>query len=436
MKKLMAIILSCFLLLLAACGNTDTPTNSPSESDDSVNDTATPEGEEVTIQFAQWWEPELPDGYFKGLMEQFEEENPGIKVELISNGYAGTRDILVTGAATDTMPDVFGVDGVWIYDWAASGDFADLNALAENSGFDTSVIASATYYEDSMTTVNIANFVYPLFINWDIFDELGITEAPQTLQELVDTAIYVAENSDYAGFILPLQAENYGCAGNDIVSFVNASGDTVYGEDSMPNVENNSTLKAVFEAFKQMYDADALASGSMSMVDQDKVEEFANGRVAMMIGTLAWVNTIKNSSPDMNLVISGQPVLESYTGTHGMMYASWGIGIAANSPNQEAAWKLVEFLMREDINAGLCNNANALPGNKNAQPDFVSTDVCFEQAYEIFQESELKSDFSGMKGAEACQGIMLEELQYYLLGDISIDECLSNIQAGWEEQWA
>ena len=210
MKKILAIILSCFLLLLAACGNTDTPTNSPSESDDSVNDTATPEGEEVTIQFAQWWEPELPDGYFKGLMEQFEEENPGIKVELISNGYAGTRDILVTGAATDTMPDVFGVDGVWIYDWAASGDFADLNALAENSGFDTSVIASATYYEDSMTTVNIANFVYPLFINWDIFDELGITEAPQTLQELVDTAIYVAENSDYAGFILPLQAENYG----------------------------------------------------------------------------------------------------------------------------------------------------------------------------------------------------------------------------------
>ena len=113
MKKILAIILSCFLLLLAACGNTDTPTNSPSESDDSVNDTATPEGEEVTIQFAQWWEPELPDGYFKGLMEQFEEENPGIKVELISNGYAGTRDILVTGAATDTMPDVFGVDGVW-----------------------------------------------------------------------------------------------------------------------------------------------------------------------------------------------------------------------------------------------------------------------------------------------------------------------------------
>ena len=34
------------------------------------------EGGDVTLEFAQWWEPELPDGAFRELMDQFEEENP------------------------------------------------------------------------------------------------------------------------------------------------------------------------------------------------------------------------------------------------------------------------------------------------------------------------------------------------------------------------
>ena len=40
-------------------------------------------GGDVTLEFAQWWEPELPDGTFRALMDKFEEQNPGIKVELL-----------------------------------------------------------------------------------------------------------------------------------------------------------------------------------------------------------------------------------------------------------------------------------------------------------------------------------------------------------------
>ncbi|MGO1880309.1 MAG: extracellular solute-binding protein, partial [Microbacterium gubbeenense] len=62
----------------------------------------------VVIELAQWWEPELPDGALRGLVDQFEEQNPGIKVDLLSGPYASTREQLVTGAASGTMPDVVG----------------------------------------------------------------------------------------------------------------------------------------------------------------------------------------------------------------------------------------------------------------------------------------------------------------------------------------
>ena len=50
------------------------------------------DGGEVTLEFTQWWEPELPDGTFRALMDQFEKENPGIKVELLSGPYASTKE--------------------------------------------------------------------------------------------------------------------------------------------------------------------------------------------------------------------------------------------------------------------------------------------------------------------------------------------------------
>ena len=66
-------------------------------------------GEEATLEFAQWWEPELPDGTFRALMDKFEEQNPGIKVELLSGPYASTKEQLVAGAAAANSSRVEGI---------------------------------------------------------------------------------------------------------------------------------------------------------------------------------------------------------------------------------------------------------------------------------------------------------------------------------------
>ncbi len=39
----------------------------------------------VTLDFSQWWEVELKEGVMRDMMDRFEAENPGIKVNLISN---------------------------------------------------------------------------------------------------------------------------------------------------------------------------------------------------------------------------------------------------------------------------------------------------------------------------------------------------------------
>src|ERR1044072_4901533 len=67
-------------------------------------------GGTVTREFAQWWGAELPSGSLDKIMSDFTAQNPTIKVKLLSAPYASTKQQLVSGAASRTLPDVVGLD--------------------------------------------------------------------------------------------------------------------------------------------------------------------------------------------------------------------------------------------------------------------------------------------------------------------------------------
>ena len=108
-----------------------------------------------------------------------------------------------------------------------------------------------------------------------------------------------------------------------------------------------------------------------------------------------------------------------------------GIGVAENSENQEAAWKLVEFLMSAETNSALSSIANAFPGNVNATPDFVESDELFADAFEVFQTGVLANEFVGLPVAENLMRDFDEYFQLYLDGEAELDEFLAEAQAAW-----
>ena len=104
---------------------------------------------DVTLEFAQWWEPELPSGEFRALIDEFEAQNPGITVELISGPYSATRDQIVAGAATGTMADVVGLDGAWVSDFVKQGALSSLSDLMSEAGYDDSELAAQIQLDGS-----------------------------------------------------------------------------------------------------------------------------------------------------------------------------------------------------------------------------------------------------------------------------------------------
>lgn len=386
---------------------------------------------DVTLEFMQWWEPELPSGAFRELMDRFEEENPGIKVELISGPWSQTKDQIIAGTASGAIADVVGLDGSWLYDLAKQGAIADLGTVFEENDYDTSKLVQQVSLDGSVVMVPVVNFAYPLFVNLDLLEKAGVAEPPTTRSEFLAAATAVSQQGgDASGWAVPLALETANGVQNDILPWVWAGGGQIMTEDGAPDLENADSVDGL-GFVKELWDAGAVSPGAFSMAEQDKVEEFSAGRLGMMFSSLAHINMLRTSNPDLNFTVVAPPVPDDYSGEIGINTNSWGIGISEASKHKAEAFKLVEFLLSTDVNSELSTWANGFPGNTDAAPDFSEADPLFESAFDIFSAGYPMNEFVGAPVAQELQRLYATEVQRMLDGGLGVEETLAAVQTQW-----
>jgi multiple sugar transport system substrate-binding protein len=411
-----AVTAAAMVALVAACGSGDS-------GDTGSNGT-------VTLEFAQWWGAELPAGDFDKIISDFTAQNPTIKVKLLSAPYASTKQQLVTGAASKTLPDVVGLDGAWVNDFAKQGAITDLSKLMTDANYDAGQLASQVQVKGKTYMIPVVNFVYPLFVNKDLLTKAGVQDVPTTRTEFLDAAKKISATGDNVkGWALPLDTAVPNGIQNDVMSWLWASGGSMLA-DGKPNL-TSAPVKSAVEYVKSLNDAGVIAPGSLTMKEQDKVEKFTNGQVGMMIDSLAHVNLIRKSKPDLKFELAALPAEDGYTGKRGMPYASWGIGISDSTKHKAEAFKLVQYLMSQETNAKLSTIANGFPGNKNAKPDFTTGDPLFKTAFDIYQQGYPANEFVGLPKSEDLMRSFDEQLQLVLTGKSSVDDALAKSQESW-----
>jgi multiple sugar transport system substrate-binding protein len=390
---------------------------------------------QTNIEFIQWWEPEMPAGALRGIMDDFEKANPDIKVTLVSGPYSATHDQIVVGAASGTLSDVVGLDGAWVNVLAKQGAIASMDPLMDASGYDRSQIADIIKVDGQSVMFPLASFVYPVFVNLDIAKAAGVEAMPTNRTEFAEAAKKMTDaDKNVYGWVLPLSQETPQGIQNDVMSWVWSSGGSML-KDGKPDL-TNETVVGTLDYIKALNDAGVISPGIFAKKEQDKVEEFVNGRVGMMIGSLAWVNLIHERSPDLNVGLTAIPAVDGYTGKRGLPYASWGIGISEGSEHKEEAWKLVEYLMSPEVNSKLVTIANAFPGNVHAQPDLSKSDPLFAEAFKIYQAGYPANEFVGLPVAEELMRQMDVEVQKFLEGDETSAEAAAATQKEWEAEFA
>jgi len=409
-------------LLLAGCGSSGPASTSPGAS------ASQGAGGTVTLDFSQWWEVELNQGVMRGLMDRFEKDNPGIKVNLISNPYAATMDLEIAGAATKTLPDVVAINGTTVYDLYDQGALANLSTLMKDAGFDASQLANDDKIDGSVYLIRALNFTYPMYYNTDLLSAAGIKDLPTNRTEFAAMAKAVTDpKKNIYAWSLPINVQSP--AGFVSQSWL-WSGGGRFLKDGKPDFASDQ-VKSWLEFLQSQYKAGYVAPGAFTQQEQAMVEEFTAGRNAAMIGSLAHINGIRKTNPKLKFTIAPVPAVDGYTGKRGIAGASWGLGVAENSQHKAEAWKLIQWIMSTDINSELATQAIGFPGNKNSVPGYVKGDELFTKAFEIYQQSEMVTELDGKPKALDLFRNLNENLVKLLDGKADVPATQQSLQDYW-----
>lgn len=416
------VVLAVLALFAGACtaGGDEEPTAPPT-----VNPSASQEP--VTIEiWGAWTGRELRQ--FNQIFDNFTAAYPWITVK--STGGIGDQKI-IQAINSGTPPDVvlsFGLDNVGKF--CESGAWQDLNPFIEQSGFDTSQFPDAVFqytsYAGRQCAFPFLTDAYGLYYNVDMFEEAGLTEPPQTTDELVDYAkeltVFNPDGSiERAGFI-PWQGYYETNALTMSVPF----GCPWYSEDGTESAFTDPCWLDLMDWQKELidfYGAENLQKFVAGQGNEWTAEnDFQTGRVAMNLDGEWRTAFIADGAPDLNYMTAPFPVPVEMSDQYGMgQVGGTIIGIPDGSPHPAEAWLLVSWMATDtDTLVYMANIVRNVPTTFAAleSPDLDVTPQ-FQTFLDMFGNplSHYKPTTPIGDGDQTAIGSVLEDWQVGKVGD-------------------
>lgn len=268
---------------------------------------------------------------------------------------------LSQGFAGGNPPDVFYVDAGVFGDYAEAGNlYPYLDEMEGADDFYPNLVDSFTL--DGQAYCAPKDFsTLALQINTAAWKKAGLTDAdvPTTWDEL-DTVAQELTTPDQAGLVLGLGRDRVGAF------LVQNGGFWVDGESGEATATEPSNVEAL------EYVQGLLDSGSTVLAPEVDAgwggEAFGTEKAAMTIEG-NWIRgAMENDYPDVDYTVAELP--EGPAGKGTLLFTQcWGI--AADSPDQEAAVSLVESLTSTENQLANAEAFGVMPSRESAQADYV-----------------------------------------------------------------
>lgn len=376
MKKFISLILALVMVLsLAACGSGNSATEGNAE--ENVLTIWSPTDKEA---IEQWWVDTLA---------VWNAEHPELQVNRVaidrSDSYAYDNKI-ATAVTSNSLPDIFFVDGPQVSYYAANGivlplgDYFDEATLAD---FAPSTVAQCTY-DGKLFAISATESSVALYYNKDYLTECGVDvadidsrtiENPITWSELAQIAQQCTTDSYVGTHIIMDHGEGlpyalepmYLSAGKDYIS---ADGSTAEGY-----VNSAEAVKTT------VYLAELIAGGYANVSPIQ--DEFLNGACATMLGG-SWDVALLESGADFEWGVTYYPVCDE-TGTAVSPCGDWSAAISRDCSNVDGAGTFLAWLMNTE-NVASYASAIAKPATRTSAYETEAMAEYTEGARALFVE--------------------------------------------------
>lgn len=296
--------------------------------------------ENVTLTWAVFETDNYTAEVWQHIIDAFEADNPGIKIEKVLMTGDSRPQFLKTMLSAGNMPDI-NIDPVDLA--STEGVYAEVpeELLAK---FEDSAVVSFNGVKNLVPAYKA--YRTQVFYNKHQFEDAGITEVPTTWDEFIQ----VCDTLQEAGYT-PLMgvgaadiwatAFGYwtGVVNSELyTAYPNFNEDILSGELSWENDVLIDTLKS-WQTLTPYYH-----KGSMSFSNTQATSEFLSGSAAMFMDG-AWSTTTIDNSDEYSADDFGTFMMPTPSGakTYCTMPQYWGV--SETCENKEAAFKFCEYVL-------------------------------------------------------------------------------------------
>jgi len=432
-KKRILLIVTLMLIIAFALSACSTPTateEKPAAEEPATEEAAAEEPaaeepaeatEEVTITVWDYYGEASP---ITPIVEAFEAQNPGIKVQVEALDWDSTLEKLNVVMTGGTPPDVVTLDMTWLPSFAPLGAFADLSPL---SGGQLNGVPLEEAYSPGAIDAMIYNGqvlamlydfdVYALYYRADLFEEMGL-DVPTTWDELLTVGQTLGAEGKYQYAVMP---DSFHAA-----QFIYENGGSILNADNTVATFNQPEAVDAVEFYAGLVDAGA---GYVWSFEEgwEITPGLKDGRIAMFADGPYYMGILKDAAPEM----SGQwkVALHPYKLQPGSYLGGTGLVIPAKAEHPDAAWKFIEFAMTLENQIGVFENAGAAPALIAAleSPEVNMADPYFgdQKTLEVFLKAmETARPFPYVREWNQIDEAITAAMEEILFGGVSVQDAL------------
>jgi multiple sugar transport system substrate-binding protein len=377
------------------------------------------ESEKTELLVSILGESGLEGADFTPLIEEYIKAHPKMLVntETISFEELLNRDPDPAGGRDPG--DILILDGRYLR------DFIDGEALFPLEGY----LYSASPLDRWALPLNAS--IDLLFYNIDLLKEAGFDRPPGTRTDYLRYARAIREKrrAGVYGSALGLSPEDNRGIYRDILSWIWASGTLLIQDEKLEF--RGRALNGVLDFFATLENEGLLAPGSFEKTGEQRIGEFAEGKIGMMIGSVRDIPGVREKMGENAFGVTRIPESEDYPGKPVFGLWVWYGAVSRQSVRREPAEDLLLFL--KEKSSMLTGQLKTVPGHGETAP-VRPEDPLYSKIWDMYEGADLVEELSGFSGAAAMEEALRQELELMFRESRGATETALAVQQRWD-QW-
>jgi len=312
---------------------------------------STPSKQPVTIKFAMCQGQDTD--YVKSLIPKFEQENPGVKVELESMVYYSVREkeVMELSAGTGAYDGIM-VDFPWVVEYAKAGWMLSLDEIIKDPKLTPPDFDPGDFHPriwelnkvDGKTwTIPFVTGVRVMAYRADIYQKEGL-KVPETWDEYYQNAKVINEKyapDIYGTMIMGARGDHLN---HEWPVFLWSFGGDIFDQSWKPTLNETKAIESL-EYMKSLLQFSP--PGALTYGWYEAITAGMDGLPAQMIFYSHHCSLLED--PSTSKVVGKYSFAKPPKGTEeASLLAGWGLGIPKSSKHQDEAWKFISYVTSKE----------------------------------------------------------------------------------------